>query len=459
VSQGLERVRQAARERKEEKFTTLLHHVDVAALRIAYLGLRREAAVGVDGMTWQTYGEGLEARLKDLHARVHRGSYRAHPSRRTYIAKADGRQRPLGIASLEDKIVQSAVVTVLNAIYEEDFLGFSYGFRPGRSQHDALDALAVGIARRRVNWILDADIRAFFDTVSHDWLMQFIERRVGDPRILRLIRKWLKAGVLEDGVWTESAEGTPQGAVISPLLANIYLHYVLDIWALDRRKSSVKGDMIIVRYADDVVVGFQHKVEAERFLEALRARMEQHGLTLHPDKTRLIEFGRYAAERRRERGLGKPETFNFLGFTHIAGQDRRGAFQLKRITRRDRLRLRLQAIKDELKSRWHATVAEQGRRLNQVMRGYFNYHAVPTNLNALRGFRAGVRRLWLQALRRRSQKDRTSWAELDRLAKRWLPSPSVLHPWPELRFDRQYPRWEPGAVVPLAGFCAGGAQK
>jgi len=459
VSQGLERVRQAARDRKEEKFTTLLHHIDVAALRTAYAGLRRDAAVGVDGTTWQEYGKGLEGRLVDLHERVHRGSFRAQPSRRTYIAKADGRQRPLGIAALEDKIVQSAVVKVLNVIYEEDFLGFSYGFRPGRSQHDALDALAVGIARRRVNWILDADIRAFFDTVSHDWLLRFIERRIGDPRILRLIRKWLNAGVLEDGVWKESTEGTPQGAVISPLLANIYLHYVLDTWAQDWRKSGVKGDMIIVRYADDVVVGFQHQVEAERFLAALRERMEQHSLALHPDKTRLIEFGRYAAERRWKRGLGKPETFNFLGFTHIAGRDRRGAFQLKRITRRDRRQLRLQAIKDGLKRLWHAPVAEQGRWLGQVVGGYLNYHAVPTNLNTLRGFLGGVRRLWWQALRRRGQKDRTSWAELDRLAKRWLPSLSVLHPWPELRFDRRHPRWEPGAVVPLAGFCAGGAQQ
>jgi RNA-directed DNA polymerase len=459
VSQGLERVRQAARNRKEEKFTTLLHHIDVAALRTAYHGLRRDAAVGVDGMTWQEYGEGLDARLADLHDRVHRGSYRAQPSRRTYIAKADGRQRPLGIAALEDKVVQRAVVTVLNAIYEEDFLGFSYGFRPGRSQHDALDALAVGITRRRVNWILDADIRSFFDTVSHDWLMAFIERRVGDPRIHRLIRKWLKVGVLEDGVWKESPEGTPQGAVISPLLANIYLHYVLDTWAQDWRQHCVKGDMILVRYADDVVVGFQHKAEAERFLAALRERMEQHSLALHPDKTRLIEFGRYAAERRRERGLGKPETFNFLGLTHIAGRDQRGAFQLKRITRRDRLRLRLQAIKEELQRRWHASVAEQGRWLNQVVRGYFNYHAIPTNLNALKSFRGAVRRLWWQALRRRSQKDRTTWEDLNRMAKRWLPPPRILHPWPELRFDRRHPRWEPGAVIPLAGFCAGGAQQ
>ncbi len=455
---GVERVRQAARERKEERFTALLHHVDVAALRAAYLGLERDAAAGADGVTWQEYGRDLEARLEDLHGRVHRGAYRAQPSRRRYIPKPDGGRRPLGIAALEDKIVQGAVVAVLNAIYEEDFLGFSYGFRPGRSQHDALDALAVGLTRRKVNWILDADIRAFFDTVSHEWLLRFVERRVADPRILRLIRKWLRAGVLEDGAWMESPQGTPQGAVISPLLANIHLHHVLDLWARDWRRTCARGDMIIVRYADDVIVGFQHRDDAERFGAALRERLEQHGLALHPDKTRLIEFGRYAAERRRARGAGKPETFDFLGFTHIADRDRRGAFQLKRRTRRDRKRNRLRAIKEDLNRRRHSPVADQGRWLGQVVRGYLNYHAVPTNLSTLRSFLGDVRRLWWRALRRRSQKDRMSWASFDRLAKRWLPKPKVLHPWPDARFDRRHPRWEPGAVVPLAGFCAGGAQ-
>lgn len=457
MSPGLERVRRAARERKEERFTTLLHHVDVAALRAAYRGLNRNAAAGVDRVTWRDYERGVEARLEDLHDRLHRGAYRALPSRRTYIPKPDGQQRPLGIAALEDKIVQSAVVEVLNAIYEEDFLGLSHGFRPGRSPHHALDALATCIVHRKVNFILDVDIRAFFDTVSHDWLMCFVEQRIGDPRMLRLIRKWLRAGVLEDGAWSESPDGTPQGAVISPLLANIYLHYVLDLWAHDWRQHEAQGDVIIVRYADDLVVGFQHRHEAERFLTQLRQRLEQHSLSLHPDKTRLIEFGRFAAERRQARGEGKPETFDFLGFTHIAGTDRRGAFQLKRQTRRDRRRNRLRAIKDKLKRLRHDSVAVQGRWLGQVVRGYFDYHAVPTNLNILRGFLKDVRRLWRQALRRRSQTDRTSWARLGRLAKRWLPKPKVLHPWPEVRFARQHPRWEPGAGKPLAGFCAGGA--
>jgi RNA-directed DNA polymerase len=308
-----------------------------------------------------------------------------------------------------------------------------------------------------VSFILDVDIRTFFDTVSHERLMSFVERRIGDPRILRLIGKWLRSGVLEDGEWLQSPEGTPQGAVISPLLANIYLHYVLDLWAHDWRQHHAAGDVIIVRYADDVIVGFQHRHEAERFLTQLRQRLEQHNLSLHPDKTRLIEFGRFASERRQARGEGKPETFDFLGFTHIAGKTRLGAFLLKRQTRRDRKRTRLRAIKGKLKSLQHASIVEQGRWLGEVVRGYFYYHAVPTNLNILRGFLKDVRRLWWQALRRRSQKDRTSWASLGKMAKRWLPKAKILHPWPEERFDRHHPRWEPGAGKPLAGFCAGGA--
>jgi RNA-directed DNA polymerase len=456
MSQGLDRVRQAARDRKEERFTSLLHHIDVAALRRAYQRLNRKAAAGIDGTTWEAYGQGLEARLKDLLERVHRGAYRAQPSRRTYIPKSDGRRRPLGIAALEDKVLQSAVVEVLNAIYEEDFLGFSYGFRPERGQHDALDALAFAIDHRKVNYILDADIRAFFDTLSHDWLMTFLERRIGDSRILRLIRKWLRAGVLEEGVWSDSPQGTPQGAVISPLLANVYLHYVLDVWAAAWR-ARAEGEVIIVRYADDVVVGFQHKATAERFQREMGQRLEQHSLDLHPEKTRLIEFGRFAAERRAKRGQGKPETFNFLGFTHIAGSDRRGAFQLKRVTRRDRMRDRLRAIKEGLKRRWHATIEEQGAWLGQVVRGYFAYHAVPTNRPKLWGFRGQVRYLWLKQLRRRSQKDDTPWEFLDRLTEQWLPPVAVLHEWPSDRFIRQHPRWEPGAGKLHAGICAGGA--
>jgi RNA-directed DNA polymerase len=366
--------------------------------------------------------------------------------------------RPLGVASMEDKIVQRAVVEVFNAIYEEDFLGFSYGFRPGRSQHDALDALAVGISRTRVNWILDVDVRSFFDTVSHDWLVRFIEHRVGDPRMIRLIRKWLKAGVMEDGEWNSSESGTPQGAVVSPTLANIYLHYSFDLWAERWRHQSAQGNVILVRYADDIVAGFEHQTDAERFLAELRERVEKFALSLHPDKTRLIEFGRHAAEHRAGRGLGKPETFNFLGFTHICGRSRRGGFLLRRKTRRDRMRAKLRALKGELKRRMHEPIPQQGRWLSQVIRGYFAYHAVPTNYPRLAAFRDRVLVLWRRTLRRRSQKDWTTWERISRLARDYLPLPRILHPWPEARFAVKHPRWEPGARIAPAGICAGGVR-
>jgi len=456
-SSGLERVRTAAGQGKKDRFTALLHHVTADLLRDAYSWLKRDAAAGVDGVTWDEYGTDLEANLADLHARIHRGAYRAQPSRRTYIPKPDGRRRPLGIAALEDKIVQRALTDVLNAIYEADFLGFSYGFRPGRSQHDALDALAVGIESRRVNWILDADIAGFFDTVSHDWLIRFVEHRVGDRRVIRLIRKWLKAGVLEDGKVETAEVGTPQGAVISPLLANIYLHYVFDLWAERWRRREARGDVIIVRYADDIVVGFQHRHEAERFLDELTRRLAAFALQLHPDKTRLIEFGRHAAANRKKRGLGKPEPFDFLGFTHICGRSRKGGFVLRRQSRRDRLRAKLREIKENLRLNRHAPIEEQGSWLRHVMTGYFAYHAVPTNGPSLNLFRRAVAWMWRRALRRRGQRDKTSWNTINRLAERWLPRPRILHPWPSQRFTVKHPRWEPDAGMPLVRFCAGGA--
>src|SRR6202166_1586160 len=322
MSQGLNGVRKAARERRQERFTALLHHLNIDLLRDSFYALKRQASPGVDGVTWQEYETGLEERVADLHSRVHRGAYRAQPSRRVYIPKADGRQRPLGIAALEDKIVQPAVVTILNQIYEDDFKGFSYGFRPGRSPHQALDALHVGLHRKRVNWVLDADIRGFFDNMSHEWTMKFMAHRIADNRILRLIQKWLKAGVSEEGEWSETQAGTPQGAVISPLLANVYLHYVFDLWIEAWRQKVATGDVIVVRYADDLVVGFENRMEAERFLKAFRERLAKFGLELHPEKTRLIEFGRFAAPNREKRGEGKPETFTFLGFTHYCGKRR-----------------------------------------------------------------------------------------------------------------------------------------
>jgi len=456
-SRGLLGVREAARKEKRAQFTALLHHVTVAQLRQSFYTLKREAAPGVDGTTWYEYETDLDAQLTSLHGRVHTGTYRAQPSRRTYIPKADGRQRPLGIAALEDKIVQHAVVTVLNAIYEEDFLGFSYGFRPGRSQHDALDALWVGIMRTRVNWVLDADIRDFFSTIDHEWMIKFVKHRIADRRIHRLIQKWLRAGVSEAGTWSPTEVGTPQGAVASPLLANVYLHYVFDLWVRRWRHRSATGDMIVVRYADDAVVGFEHRSDAERFLQDWRDRLRQFGLELHPDKTRLIEFGRHAAEQRKQRGEGKPETFNFLGFTHVCGTTRKtGRFIVKRQTIRKRLSAKLQALKAELRHRWHVPVGQLGQWLRSVVQGWFNYHAVPGNMDSLNTFRSQVLRYWFRALRRRGQRRPLTWARFLRLVRRWLPSARILHPHPNVRFDATHPRWEPYAAILHVRFCAGG---
>jgi RNA-directed DNA polymerase len=457
VSQALERIRKVARERKQEKFTALFHHISIELLEDAFFELKENAAPGIDRLSWQDYEADLERNLTDLHDRVHRGAYRAMPSRRVYIPKADGRQRPIAVAAIEDKIVQRAVTALLNAIYEEDFLGFSYGFRPGRGAHDAMDALCVGIHSKKVSWILDADIRSFFDEISQERLIRLLKRRIGDPRIIRLIQKWLKAGVLEDGVVTVSERGTGQGSVISPLLANIYLHYTLDLWAVHRRRE-LTGDMIIVRYADDFIIGFQHEHEARRFLDKMRERLRGSALSLHPEKTRLIEFGRFAAERRKRAGLGKPETFNFLGFTFICGKTQAGKFQIKRKTRADRMRAKMQELKQELRRRMHWPIPAQGKWLRRVVRGYFNYHAVPTNGRALEVFLHHVTDLWRRTLRRRSQKDRITWTRMTQLVNDWLPKPHILHPWPSDRFAVTHPRWEPYAGKPPVRFCAGGAR-
>ena len=440
VSQGLERVRTAAREHKEMRFTALLHHMTVDLLRESFYALKRKAAPGVDGVTWHEYETGLEERLVDLHGRVHRGAYRAQPSKRKYIEKSDGRLRPLGIAALEDKIVQAATVTILDQIYEEDFLGFSYGFRPGRSQHDALDALAFAIEHKKVNYILDCDIRSFFDNLDKSWLLQFVEHRVADPRILRLIQKWLKAGVMEDGIWSDPETGTPQGSVASPLLANIYLHYAFDLWVNVWRQKWAQGEVMVVRYADDIVLGFQYQTDADRFREHLTERLQKFGLELHPDKTRRIEFGRFAALNRKKRGEGKPETFGFLGFTHICGKTKNEKFALKRKTIAKRMAAKLKEIKQQLRTRMHDPTALTGKWLQSVLQGYFNYHAVPGNLSRLCIFRNRVIRLWRWALRRRGQKRRPNWARMSRLAQRWLPVPRALHPYPAARFAAHHPR-------------------
>lgn len=436
VSLELESVRRVAHRDKEVRFTALLHHVTERLLTISYRELNPKAVPGVDEVTWAEYGQGLEERIRSLHGRVQSGTYRAQPSKRIYLPKPDGRQRPIGIAALEDKIVQKALGTVLEQIYEEDFLGFSYGFRPGRGQHYALDALAVGLRHRKVSWVLDADIRGFFDNIDHEWLIQFLEHRIADRRVIRLIRKWLRAGVSEDGEWSQTTRGTPQGAVISPLLANLFLHYVLDLWVHHWRSKYARGDVIIVRYADDFVMGFQYRGEAVRCLRELRKRMEKFGLELHPDKTRLIEFGRFAVHNRRQRGEGRPETFDFLGFTHCCERTRNGAFKVLRTTIAKRMRATLRTIKEELRKRSHLKIAEQGRWLRSVIQGWLNYHAVPGNSARLDSFRKHVARLWLRALRRRSQKGkrRWNWTRLQLHLTRWFPKPRILHPYPEERF-------------------------
>jgi RNA-directed DNA polymerase len=435
VSSGLERVRQAAVRDRKQRFTALLHHVyDVEGLRTAYYALKRDAAAGTDGETWEHYGESLEANLQDLAGRLTRGAYRAKPVRRAYIPKADGRLRPLGVPALEDKLVQRAVVAALNAIYEVDFLGFSYGFRPGRSPHQALDALTVGITTKRVNWVLDADIRGFFDTLDHGWLVKFVEHRVADRRVVRLIQKWLNAGVLEKGQRTRSEVGTVQGGSISPLLANIYLHYVFDLWAQRWRKRQARGEVVIVRFADDFVVGFEHREEAEQFLTELGERFARFGLTLHPDKTRLIEFGRFAAANRRGRGDGKPETFNFLGFTHSCGKTRRGKFTVLRQTVRQRWQAKLKAVKAELRRRLHEPLSAVGGYLRSVVLGHVRYYGVPMNGSSIVAFRSAIGRLWWRALKRRSQSHHLPWERMRRYIDRWLPPARICHPYPLVRF-------------------------
>jgi group II intron reverse transcriptase/maturase len=431
---GVAGIRQVASRDKDVRFTALLHHVTPQLLAESYYALNPQAAPGIDQVTWQEYGQDLESRLADLHGRVHRGAYRPQPSKRVWIPKADGRERPLGIAALEDKIVQQAIRVVLEAIYEEDFVRFSYGFRPGRGSHNALDALWVGIIKRKVNWVLDADIRGFFDAIDHEWLMQFLQHRIADRRVLRLIRRWLQAGVLEDGQWSQTTVGTPQGSVISPLLANVFLHYAFDLWVNQWRRTKAEGDVIVVRYADDFVLGFQHSSDARRFLYELRKRFTRFGLELHPEKTRLIEFGRYAAERRKQRRESKPETFDFLGFTHYCGTTRKGTFQLKRKPIAKRMRAKLKAIKQELRKRRHARVWAQGAWLRSVVQGWYRYYAVPDTSLYLQEFRTQVNRHWLRALRRRSQTGRRwSWAKMQPLLKRWIPQPHILHPYPTQR--------------------------
>jgi group II intron reverse transcriptase/maturase len=435
LNDALCRIRKAAKENREQRFTTLWHHVyNVHRLRQAYLAIKREAAPGVDGQTWAKYGEALESNLKDLSERLQRGAYRAQPVKRVYIPKADGRQRPIGITTLEDKIVQRATVEVLNAIYETDFLGFSYGFRPGRNQHQALDAVTVAIEQRKISWVLDADIRGFFDTMNHDRIIEFIEHRIGDKRVIRHIKKWLYAGVLEDGAWKAVDEGVPQGGCISPLLANIYLHYALDHWVQWWRKNRARGEIIIVRYADDFIIGFQHKEDALRLHEELRARLKESNLELSEEKTRLIEFGRFAASNRNERGESNPETFNFLGFVHICGRTGNGRFCVLRKTMAKKVAAKLKALSEELRKRINHRLSAVGQWLKSVLLGHYQYYAVPRNYSSLKGFRNQLIVRWRQTLRRRSQKNgKITWERMSQLANQWLPLPRIVHPYPSER--------------------------
>lgn len=428
----LGRIGEAARRERKGRLNALLHHLTPELLKQSYQRLRKEAASGVDEVTWKEYAEGVEGRIRDLHERIHSGRYRAQPSKRIYLPKGEGQRRPIGIACLEDKIVQAAMVRILNEIYEVDFLGYSYGFRPGRSQHQALDALYVGITKQKINWVVDADLKSFFDRISHRWLMRMLEERIADRRVLRLIRKWLRAGVSEAGEWRQTPVGTPQGAVISPLLANVYLHYTLDLWVRKWRRKASRGEMIYVRYADDFVAGFQYREEAERFVSLLKQRLEKFDLELNEEKTRLIEFGRFAERDRGRRGERKPETFDFLGLTHICSVSRgTGKYFLLRQPSRKKVRKKLQEVYQSLQKIRHWPIPQQGLWLRSVFQGQLNYYAVPGSAESLSKLRKALAKLWLQALRRRSQKGkRLKWDQFSPISDHWLPRVKIMHPYP-----------------------------
>jgi len=431
LSNELERIRHAAERNRKEQFISLWHHVyNIKRLESSFLKLKRKSAKGVDRRTWQEYNSNLKENLNILSGKLRKGHYRARSVKRIYIPKADGRIRPIGIPALEDKIVQRSMVEILNSIYEVNFLGFSYGFRPKQSQHNALDAVVEAIEGRKVNWVLDVDIPGFFDAISHEWMIKFIKHRIKDRRNLRQVKKCLKAGVIEDGEWFKTRKGTPQGGSISPLLANIYLHYVFDLWANNWRKKKATGDVVMVRYADDMVLGFQHKHEAIRFLEDLKNRLRKFNLEVNTEKTSMLEFGRFAVERRKEKGLHKPETFDFLGFTHICSKSRLGKFTVLRKTSAKKMRSKLKEIKKILRIRLHWSIPDVGRWLKTVLNGHYRYYGVPWNSQSLSYFRSEITRMWLKSLRRRSQKHRMTWERMGRLIKRWLPIPFICHPYP-----------------------------
>lgn len=428
-----DRIRQAAERNRKERLTALLHHISPETLKTAFHALRRDAALGVDGKSWSEYGEGLEEYLLDLHRRVHAGTHRALPVRRVIIPKPDGGKRPLGIASLEDKIVQRAMVDVILApIYEVEFLGFSYGFRPGRKAHDALDALAYGIERMKVNWICDADIQCYFDTIPREALIGMLEHRIGDRRVIHLIRKWLNAGIMEEETWSDTGIGVTQGSIVGPLLANVFLHYVFDLWFQRKWRPNIpEGEAVVVRYADDVVVGFQYRQDAERYLMDVRERLAEYGLALHPDKTRIVEFGRFAESNRKARGGRRPETFEFLGFVHFCTKTRDGKFRLGRKPAAKRMSRTLKRIGEILRKRMHWDIWVVGRWLGKVYDGWLNYFAVPGTSRWLGKFMRRLAGLWMKTIRRRSQRASFSWQRLSRMVKLLWPQTRIRHPWPE----------------------------
>ena len=434
-------VREVAIRERKLTFTALMHQVTPELLVTSFYQLKKQAARGVDGISWSEYEEGLETRVSDLHRRIQSGRYKPQPARRVYIPKGNGELRPLSIQCVEDKVAQQAVSMLLGQIYETDFMGFSYGFRPNRSQHDALDALTFGIVKRKVNWVLDLDIRKFFDTVEHEWLIRMLQHRVKDSRLLKLIVRWIKVGFVDDVGRRHPAHfGVPQGSVISPLLSNIYLHYVFDLWSNKWRADNAQGDIVIIRYADDAVLGFQNKWDANRYQAQLIERLAKFGLSLNTDKTRLIRFGRFASAQRAKYGAGKPESFEFLGFTHYCSRKRNGDFMVGRITSRKRLVTQIKAVQVELRRRLHMPPRQTLAWLVRVLRGHANYYSVPGNIVRVSEFRQQLVKRWYKLLRRRSQRTSVNWSWFGPWVTSNLPKVRVVHPFPEERFYAKHPQ-------------------
>ena len=426
MTPGIRRIAEKARRDPETQFTSLAHLITVEALREAWRGLKKKPSAGIDGITAREYEQDLEKRLKNLHERLVTMKYRAQPARRAYVPKEGGKKRPIGVLVVDDKIVQSATRHILEAIYEQDFYDFSYGYRPERSPHQALEELNNAIFRGKINYVLDVDISAFFDSMDHKVLMELLRKRIKDRSILRLIAKWLHAGVMEEGVRKHPKTGTPQGAVISPLLANVYLHYVLDEWIEKTVRPRMRGEMKVVRFCDDTVFCLQYRDDAERLLRALNKRLAKYKLQLNAEKTRLIEFGRYAEGQAKKRGR-KPETFDFLGFTHICGKSREGKFIVKRKTAAKRLRRSMLRVTEWCRKHRHLPLQEQYRQISSKLRGHFNYFGLIGNMRRLKAMEWHTVRTWRKWLNRRSQRGRMPWKRCEQILAAYpLPQPKIL---------------------------------